>query len=84
VSRVHDAWTGLRARVHGGLSSGADFHAMHVTDAMRAKCCGLQSSPIEVEEGEDDLAVPMRGSPGHGWWRRSSATTMEDGGGSFT
>jgi hypothetical protein len=37
----------------------------------------LRSSPVEAREGEADEAVPMRGSPEHGQWQRSSTTAAE-------
>jgi hypothetical protein len=55
MSQVHGTWT----KWWHGLSCGSAL----TQGALGA--AGLRSSQAEAGEGEDDKAVPMRGSPGH-------------------
>jgi hypothetical protein len=78
VSRVHGAWTGQRAWVYGG-PSGDESTTQGASGVVR-----LRSSPTEAREGENDEAVPMMGSLGHGRQWRGDTMAMEDGGRSYT
>jgi hypothetical protein len=83
VEWVHSVVDRRRGRVHGG-PSGWHGQSRGGTSPVQGALgpTGLQSSPLEAEEGDE--AVLMRGSSEHGRRQRSGVTMMEDGGGSFT
>jgi hypothetical protein len=44
VDRVHDAWIGRRARVHGGSGGGADIHAAEAKEGEGNKAKPMRGS----------------------------------------
>jgi hypothetical protein len=69
VDRVHAAWTGGAARVHGGPEAVQTKCTVARRQCEACELSGRWCSPATVWEDEEDAVRPMVGSLEHEWRR---------------